>query len=351
MTMQDPSGQGPGPTDPDDATAPLPGPGAQPPTTPPQEPLPGYPTASFGQPASPAAPTGAGEPTGSGEPPAAPPPGAPPPSGAEPQPPYPGTPQSPYGAQPQPSYGAQPQSPYGAPPYGASPPAGPAMAWAPPENVVVAGPGVAGLIYAGTLARVVAYIIDSILLGIVTSIATAPFAASIAGAFDPRRGGNIAISPIALIITVGASAIYFIGFWSSGWRGTPGMKLLRLQLGDAATGRTLTPEQAVRRWIGFGTFVQLASFVPALGLLANGGLFLWTIVLLISTATSSTKQGLHDRFASTAIVQPYGSGSTAVIVGCLVLIGLAVILSFVSLIFLGSQVSAILSEVGTSVGP
>jgi uncharacterized RDD family membrane protein YckC len=223
------------------------------------------------------------------------------------------------------------------------------MAWAPPETVIPAGPGVAGLVYASTLARVVAYIIDAILLGIVTSIATAPFAASIAGAFDPRRPGNVAVSPIALIITVGASALYFIAFWSSGWRATPGMKLLKLQLGDAATGRTLTPPQAVRRWIGYGEFVQLLGFIPALAVVASTGLFLWTIVLLITTAMSPTKQGLHDRFASTAVVQPYGSGNTAVILGCLLIIALVVIFGFVALIFLGTQVSSILSEVGTSV--
>lgn len=223
------------------------------------------------------------------------------------------------------------------------------MSWAPPQTVIPAGPGVAGLVYAGTLTRAVAYIIDSFLLGIVTTIVTSPFNVSMVGAFDPRRGVNVAVSPIALIITVGASALYFIGFWSSGWRGTPAMKLLRLQVGDAATGRTLTPEQSVRRWIGFGTIVQLLTFVPALGVVANSGLFLWTIALIITTAISPTKQGLHDKFASTAVVQPFGSGNTAVIIGCLLIIALIVVAGFVGLIFLGSQVSTILSEVGTSV--
>jgi uncharacterized RDD family membrane protein YckC len=224
------------------------------------------------------------------------------------------------------------------------------MSWAPPATVIPAGPGVAGLIYASTLSRVVAYIIDSFLLAIVTSIVTSPFAAaSFRGAFDPRNPGVVGMSPIALVITVGANALYFIGFWSSGWRGTPGMKLLRLQVGDAATGRTLPPEQAVRRWIAFGDFVQLVGFIPALGALASIGLFIWTLILLVSTAMSPTKQGLHDRFATTAVVQPYGSGTTAVIVGCVVILGLLFLLSIVALIFLGGQVSSILSEVGTSV--
>jgi uncharacterized RDD family membrane protein YckC len=340
---QDPNTQGTGPSEPDDATAPIPAPGdvvtPEPPAIPPQEPMPGYPASSYGDPAAPGGPA---------TPPAEPlPPDAVPPP-YDPPPPYgaaaPGV-QPPYGTQP--PYGAQP--PYGTTPgYGAPPPGAPAMSWAPPEQVMPAGPGVAGLVYASTLARFVAYVIDSILLGIVTSIATAPFAASMVSGLDFRRG-NIAVSPIALIITVGASALYFIGFWSSGWRGTPGMKLLRLQVGDAATGRTLTPEQSVRRWIGFGTFAQLLGFIPALGVVASTGVFLWTLVLLVTTAMSPTKQGLHDRFASTAVVQPYGGGNSAVIIGCLLIIALIVLASFVGLIFLGAQMSTILSEVGTSV--
>ena len=91
---QDPKAQGTGPTDPDDATAPIPGPGekasagpppAPPPATPPQEPLPGYPAASYGEPAAPGAPA---TPPGDAQPPeAAPswgtPVPSPPPAGAD----------------------------------------------------------------------------------------------------------------------------------------------------------------------------------------------------------------------------------------------------------------------------
>ena len=67
---------------------------------------------------------------------------------------------------------------------------------------------------------------------------------------------------------------------------------------------------------------------------------------------SPTKQGLHDRVADTAMVQPSGGVASQVALGCLVavLVVLALgLFSVIGLIFLGSQVSTILSDIGTSV--
>jgi len=62
--------------------------------------------------------------------------------------------------------------------------------------------------------------------------------------------------------------------------------------------------------------------------------FAWAVVLLLTTISSPTKQGLHDRFANTAVVRPAGA-SSSVIIGCLVIVvllfaalALAVIVSF-----------------------
>ena len=191
------------------------------------------------------------------------------------------------------------------------------MAWAPPPSIQQPGvPGVAGLLYAGTLARFVAYILDTILLGIVTTILTAPFANRFA-AFDPSRPGAIAaMSPIALIISLGVGALYFIGFWTSGWRATPGMKLLKLQVGDAATGPTLTPGA------GSGAGGSASASHPGPGRRPGAG-GRWPRLAGSSgarscsspTATHPAHQGLHDRFANTAIVQPAGVSSAPLIIG------------------------------------
>ena len=81
---------------------------------------------------------------------------------------------------------------------------------------------------------------------------------------------------------------------------------------------------------------------------------IWSVVLLGTTITSPTKQGLHDRFANSAVVQPVGGGGNGIVFACLLIIGLGVLLTviaFVALIVLGGQVSTILSSVGTSVQP
>ena len=80
---------------------------------------------------------------------------------------------------------------------------------------------------------------------------------------------------------------------------------------------------------------------------------LWAIILLITTATSPTKQGLHDRFANTALVRPSGQGTSGLATACLDRRSwswsCARVASIVALILLGSQVSTILSEIGESI--
>jgi len=76
-------------------------------------------------------------------------------------------------------------------------------------------------------------------------------------------------------------------------------------------------------------------------------------VLLVTTIGSPTKQGLHDRFANTALVRPAGAGSGGLVIGCLLIIGLLVILPIIVLGVLvglyGDQIKEILSEIGNSI--
>ncbi|HEX5828602.1 MAG TPA: hypothetical protein VFY23_13840, partial [Candidatus Limnocylindrales bacterium] len=74
---------------------------------------------------------------------------------------------------------------------------------------------------------------------------------------------------------------------------------------------------------------------------------------LYTTATSPTKQGLHDRFAGTAVVRSATAGNGGAL-ACLVvalIIPVIAIVSLIALIGLGGQVSSILSTVGESVQP
>ena len=78
-------------------------------------------------------------------------------------------------------------------------------------------------------------------------------------------------------------------------------------------------------------------------------MFVWEVILLVTTASHPQKMGLHDRFANTAMVRPANAGSGGVVLGCILIAIALVVLSIVALIFLGGQVSSILSAVGDSV--
>jgi uncharacterized RDD family membrane protein YckC len=250
-------------------------------------------------------------------PPAAPPPAGPPPA-------QPG-----YGAQP--AYGSQTGYPQ------------PTAAWAAPAaaETAFAVPGAPGLRFAGTLGRFVAYWIDLIIVGIGAGV--------IAGVIGSAVGGRNSIPLVSAVLVLGIGFLYFYGLWTSGARATLGMRLMKLQVGNAFDGRTLTTEQAVKRWVALGLPLQALEFIAPIAGAAGGILFLWWLVLLITTATSPTRQGLHDRFARSAIVQPIGASTPAAACLVIILILLALsVLAIIALIFLGSQVSGILPSAAPS---
>jgi uncharacterized RDD family membrane protein YckC len=225
-------------------------------------------------------------------------------------------------------------------------PPDPGYRWSPPgsERPVANLIGVPGLAFGGVLHRFVALLVDSLIVGIVAIvISIVPLAA----VDDPT-----AASAITTIVLLAVGFAYFILFWTGRRHATPGMRLFKLQVGNAFDGRTLDRGQAVRRWAGLGYPLALLSIVPALGSIGSGITFLWMLALLVSTLASPTKQGLHDRFANSAVVGPAGGSGNALAIGCVLLLVVMVLLPFVaivSLIFLGGQITDILSDVGTSI--
>jgi uncharacterized RDD family membrane protein YckC len=300
-----------------------------------------------------------------------------PPEGREPPEPQPPEPQSPAEPPPpeptvawdptQPLTQAPPPDAWGRPPGDGTPPPptssilsadpllsggaaggpGPEVAWAAPPSPREV-PGAPGLVFAGVGTRFVAFFMDSILLAIpaivVSSIQPVPEAAT----FDEVFYAD----PVTTILLTGLGFVYFVGFWTSGGRATPGMRMMKLQVGSAFEGRTLTLTQAVTRWALLGQPLALVSLFPPIAVVASLLSLVWTIILLVSTAASPTKQGIHDRVAGSAVVQPAGAGASGAALACLViaviLLGLAVV-SVVALVLLGGQVSSILSEVGESI--
>lgn len=239
-------------------------------------------------------------------------------------------------------------SPPATPP-AATPPLPPGVGWASP--VVTPREIAPGLVFADTPSRFVAYVIDLILVGIVTGIIAeilgwgSRLTPSTTAPFDLSQAF---VTTEYVLLSVAVGGLYFIASWSGGRRATLGQHLFKIQVGNAFDGRPLALEQAVRRWLGYGDFLNLFGFVPAAAIASSGLLLIWTIVLLITTATSPTKQGLHDRLANTAVVRPANAG-TGLAMACLVIvIALLVIglVGIVALIFLGGQVSSLMSNPG-----
>jgi uncharacterized RDD family membrane protein YckC len=225
----------------------------------------------------------------------------------------------------------------------------PSVGWAAP---VAARQEVApGLVLSDTPSRFVAYVIDLVILGLVTSIIAEPLGWVTPMDAAGPQGDEVFLTTEYTILASLIGALYFIASWSGGRRATLGQRLFRIQVGNAFDGRPLTLSQAVRRWLGIGDWLNLLGVTVAVGLLSSGLLLIWTIVLLITTATSPTKQGLHDKFANSAVVRPADAG-TGLAYACLAIVVILVVVSIVSivaLIALGSQVSTILSQVGESI--
>lgn len=194
--------------------------------------------------------------------------------------------------------------PVAPPPASAPPTAG----WAAPPPPVQTGP--AGFVYADVPNRAIAYIIDVILVGIVAAIIGIVLAGVGLSTGSFATGTlNFEINYVGLIVSaiVGAaiSAGYFVYTWTS-MRGTIGMKVLGMQIGNAGDGKTLTTDQAIRRWLVIaapGILAQVLFVLPAIGTLLGLVALGWFLYLLWTTYSSPTKQGFHDKFANTMVVK------------------------------------------------
>ncbi|MFV2065000.1 MAG: RDD family protein [Chloroflexota bacterium] len=213
----------------------------------------------------------------------------------------------------------QPQQPTTPEPDGPSvPPSGaPAggsqtSSWTQTLTSTSAVPGPPGFFYADVPNRIIAYIIDLIILTIIGFV-LALTAGSLFGGLTAEgtldsAGGDLNLGAF-FVVSIGQLAIslgYFGYFWTRS-RGTPGMKLLGLQIGDEADGHSIDWNQALIRWLILGVpsiLSTFASFVSSgLGLVLSLVGVVWLIILLYTIAKSPTKQGLHDRYARTILVK------------------------------------------------
>ena len=181
----------------------------------------------------------------------------------------------------------------------------------PAQPTPPAGP-TASLAYADVPTRLIAYIIDGIVIflinlvvGIVLGIIGLTVIVATGG------GTNWFGSIIWALIALAVSGVYFVYSWTN-QRSTIGMRALSLQIGNAPEGATITTEQGIRRWLALGavfTIAQTLNPLPLIGWVIGLAALGWVIFLLYTTASSPTKQGWHDKFANTMVVKAVRPGA------------------------------------------
>ena len=229
----------------------------------------------------------------------------------------------------------RPAAPVAPPPAAAQPPA--PAAWQPPPTAppkTPEVPGAPGRYFAATVTRVAALLIDGLLLGIIAGFIFAVVAAIVPGPNfdDPTRFS--AATPAVIVGGLGGlivSYLYFYLSWRSAGKATPGQRVFKMQVGNAFDGAALTARQITIRWLTlFG--LGILSIVPLLGGLGGLATFVWDIVLLVTTASSPTKQGLQDRWAGSAVVAT-GPQNTGLAWGCLIAYIVGIFLLIIIAIF------------------
>ena len=143
-----------------------------------------------------------------------------------------------------------------------------------PAPVVYAAPAAS---YGGFWIRVIAYIIDAIILGIIAAILSVPLAVDYS---DPASSSYRAANGIQLVL----SLVYFVGLWT--YMGASlGQRVFGLRVADATTGQRITLGKAALRWLGL-----LISFAVCL-------------IGVIWVAFDARKQGWMDKIANTVVLR------------------------------------------------
>jgi uncharacterized RDD family membrane protein YckC len=220
--------------------------------------------------------------------------------------------------------------------------AAPVVGWQLPDAGLPPSP-VEGYAIAGVGARLGGFILDGILLTVLT-FTVAIVIAVIAG--DAILEDTVALGLLLAIVYTGFEFLYYVGFWTSGRRATPGMRALGLEV-TSVDGRRIPIGAALIRWFLLTIPVgNLAVVLPSAGDIVSLLVLLWWVVLLLTTAMDPGRRGLHDRWSGTIVIRRIGASSTGVLVGCLVLAVLAIALLFIAAGLLANEFEPFLSELG-----
>lgn len=140
--------------------------------------------------------------------------------------------------------------------------------------------------YAGFVTRLIAYIIDQLIIAAVISVVTV-VAGFVMQSFEinkligAQQIARVIMIILSLLLIISFLILYNIGFWMLAGQ-TPGKRLMGLRI-VRTDGERITLGAAIRRWVGYWL-----SAILFLG-------YLWVLV-------DDRRQALHDKLAGTLVV-------------------------------------------------
>lgn len=176
------------------------------------------------------------------------------------------------------------------------------------------------LVVASVRRRLAAYLADGIIVATAGYVIAAVLGAVIGPATElvaddqaarvVVRVGRLIAQAVAVMLVSGA---YFIVSWSR-WSATPGQRLLGVWVFDVETTQPLRPGRSLARWVvlgaPLGVLAALTIESPMLWSIVAFVAVVLAIVLLISTARSIERRGIHDRVAGSVVVTGGGPDPT-----------------------------------------
>ena len=163
----------------------------------------------------------------------------------------------------------------------------------------------------GALVRLVAYLVDAVIIAIVIYLVALVLRALLGptiritefeGAPVVRVDRLRSIVDVVSATTV--AGVYFVVSWVR-LGGTPMQRLFRMHVERVDDGGSLRPRQAIGRWLvlgaPFGLISTLLFPTPLLGAILAVVIGVWYAVLFITTARNPRKRGLHDRAAGSMV--------------------------------------------------
>ncbi len=163
----------------------------------------------------------------------------------------------------------------------------------------------------GAVARLVAYVLDALLVALATYVVLLllhTFIGPTVRITDVDGVPRLSVDRVRFIVdtlvATGMSAAYFVGSWLT-WGRTPAQRVIRARVERAADGGRLWPIAAVTRWLLLGAPFGLISALllpgPGSGAILGVVIALYYAVLFITTARDARKRGLHDRVAGSIV--------------------------------------------------